>query len=95
MKTFKEYIVESKYDDEGMLKSMTPERSVKWLEKTKNSIHSHVAKGGSYGSYRASELRMRYDDHRDWLRHKHPKHWEAYCKKNGFHVDHDGSDMFA
>lgn len=86
---------ESKYDDEGMLKNMTPERAVRVLERTQKSIGSHVSRGGSVHSWRGSELRMRYDDHRDWLCNKHPKAWEAYCKKHGHHIDHDGSDMFA
>lgn len=95
MKTFKEYIEESKYDDEGMIKSMTPDRAVKWLEKTAKSIRSHASKGGSIGSARGSELQMRYDDHKEWLKNKSPKHWESYCKKNGCHVDHDAGDLYA
>ena len=95
MKSFVEYIEESKYDDSGMLKSLTPERAVKWLDKTSDSIAKHVMKGGSVHSQRGSDLRMRYDDHREWLKEKHPKHWEAYCKKHGHSVEHDASDMFA
>lgn len=86
---------ESKYDDSGILKSMTPDKAVKVLEKTWKSISSHVGRGGSVHSWRGSELRMRYDDHRDYLRDKHMKTWEAYCKKHGHHIDHNGSDMFA
>lgn len=89
------HIAESKYDDEGMLKSMTPERAVKVLDRTRKSIASHVGRGGSAMNWRGSELRMRYDDHRTWLRVKHPKVWEKYCKDRGSHPDHDGLDMFA
>lgn len=95
MKSFRDYLLESKYDDEGMLKSMTPERAVKVLDRTRKSISSHVMRGGSSSNWRGSELRMRYDDHRSWLRDKHPNKWYEYCDKNGFHKDHDGSDMFA
>lgn len=91
----KELFAESKYDDEGMLKSMTPERAVKVLDRTRKSIASHVGRGGSAMNWRGSELRMRYDDHRSWLRVKHPKVWEKYCKDRGSHPDHDGLDMFA
>jgi hypothetical protein len=95
MISFKEYIVESKYGDGGILKSMTPERAVKWLHKTRKSIATHMMNNGSVHSNRSSDLRIRYDDHRDWLREKHPAHWAQYCKDTGFHIDHDGSDCFA
>jgi len=81
--------------EDGMPKNMTPSSAVRILEKTWKSIGSHVSRGGSVHSWRGSELRMRYDDHRSWLRNKHIKEWEAYCKKHGFHLDHDGSDIFA
>lgn len=88
-------LLESKYDETGELKNTTPEKSVKWLEKTKNSIFSDSMKGGSPRKIRGSELCMRYNDHKSWLLKNSPKHWEEYCKKNRFDVDHDARDMYA
>ena len=96
MITFKDYLLEGHREYEGgVLKSMTPERAVKVLERTKKSIVGHVSRGGSRRDWRGSELAMRYDDHRDWLREKHPDRWHKYCKDCDYHPDHDGSDMFA
>jgi hypothetical protein len=96
MISFKEYLVEARREyDGGVLKSMTPERAVGVLERTKKSIGTHVISGGHSRSWRGSELRMRYDDHRDWLLDKSPKHWYNYCEKHGYDHSHTGMDMFA
>lgn len=95
MKTFIEFLnEEDKYDEEGHIKS-TPEKSVKILHKTAKSIATHVAHGGNSHTSRGSELRRRYDDHKDYLKHHSPEHWHEYCKQSGFDKSHDGHDCFA
>lgn len=102
MKTFKEYLIEHRtkkkpgesYDERGYLKS-SPVRSLRWLEKTKKSISSHVIGGGSPHSYRGQLLRQRYDDHRDYLVQYHPNKWKEYCDKFDLSIEHTARDVFA
>jgi hypothetical protein len=86
LKSFSQYINEAE---------MTPEKSVKVLEKTAKSISNHMRGGGSHTSSRADELYQRYEDHSDFLKQNHRDHWNAYNKKHGKDPGHTTRDLFA
>ena len=88
MKSFKQFISESS-------DKMTPEKSVKVLERTAKSISNHMKRGGSHTSARADELYQRYEDHSDFLKQNHRDHWNKYCKNNGKDPRHVTRDLFA
>lgn len=86
LKSFSQYINEAE---------MTPDKSVKVLEKTAKSISNHMRRGGSHTSSRADELYQRYEDHSDFLKQNHRDHWNAYNKKHGKDPGHTTRDLFA
>ena len=88
-------ILEVKLDDQGISVTMTPERCKRILNQTRTSIKNHVADGGHTGRKSAIPRIDRYNDHKDWLKDKHPAHWHSYCADHGSHVDHDAYDLYA
>jgi hypothetical protein len=86
MKTFKDYIEESKDSFEHHLGK---------LNKTAKSIASHVSRGGGPLTSRGYELRSRYTQHLEAIKEKHPEKWKEHCKANGIYPNHDAMDMYA
>ena len=86
MKTFNEYIVESKDSFEYHLGK---------LHKTAKSISTHKSYGGHAGTKRSEELRDRYDHHLGQIKKNHAEQWKLHCKINDMEPNHSGIDMYA
>jgi hypothetical protein len=86
MKTFNEYITESKDTFEYHLGK---------LHKTAKTIYTHKSYGGHANTNRGYELATRYDSILDKIKQNHRKEWWAYCEKMGWAHNHDGRDMYA
>jgi hypothetical protein len=71
---------------------MSPERHVSVINKTAQSISNHANSGGTSHSARGSDLIMRYDDHRNYLKKKNP---DVYEKHYGHQARHTGGDLYA
>jgi hypothetical protein len=91
MDSYKEYFAKK----EAKLHSMSPEKHVEKLEKTRQSMINHVKSGGQVNHARGYQLIDRYNDHATELRTKHPEHWKKYNEKHGSDRSHDGYDFYA
>lgn len=74
---------------------MTDEQIIAKLEKTRNSIDAHFARGGTYRAQRAWELVRRYDDLKDAVcgDRGYTPAWIAYCDSFGACRSHSGTDL--
>lgn len=77
------------------LDSMTPEKHLEKIDKTRASIRNHLVRGGSSHSQRTTDLVDRYNDHVHKMKELHPQHWKDHCAKNNCSVHHDGHDLLA
>ena len=88
MKTFRNYITEALSGNEKLVQK---------LEKTRASMHNHWKRGGESHHSRGLQLIYRYNDLKNKLTDtaEGNDHWKAYCKKHGFHPQHQGHDHYA
>lgn len=76
---------------------MTDEQIIAKLEKTRNSLNAHLARGGSWRAQRTWELVRRYDDLKEAVvgDRGYTPAWTAYCDSIGACRSHDGTDLLA
>lgn len=102
MKRFRTYLYESELASlmaqveahKAKLDKMPAEKHIDKLNKTAQSIRTHVRSGGNMNHRRGQELADRYNDHYDALKANHPEAHKKWLKDTGA-VPHNGQDLYA
>jgi hypothetical protein len=86
MKTFNEYLEESKDSVESLKKI---------LKRTSKSMTTHANGGGRPHTQRGSILTSKYDSTTRKLKDLSYQHWLDYCSEMDYDKSHDGLDHYA